>query len=319
MPLNITIVIPVYDDWLSLERLASEIHAVLGRAPFDYQMVVVDDASPTEMPASRAERELPANFRGTTLLRLRKNLGHQRAIAVGLVEVHSKQNTDLTVIMDGDGEDSPGDIERLVHASTASGCTSVVFASRSKRMEGRLFRWSYELYRLVHWLAVGPVPRVGNFSVVPAKFVSSLVVDPNLWNHYAAAVFASRLPHETVPTPRAKRYAGKSKLSFNSLVVHGISALACYSEKIGVRAILTSSILLGLIALAMTVVFGVRFFTPLAVPGWATMVAGFLVTFSLQVLMLGFAFSLLILARRQDVGFIPLRDVDIYVLERRVL
>lgn len=127
------------------------------------------------------------------------------------------------------------------------------------------------------------------------------------------------MPRRTVPTPRGRRYAGRGKLTFNSLVVHGFSALACYSEKIGVRAILASSIFLGLILIAIAVVFGIRLFTPFAVPGWATMMVGFLVTFSLQVLMLGFAFSLLILARRQDVGFIPVRDADIYVRDRRVL
>ena len=319
MPLTITIVIPVYDDWPSLERLLEDTHAELGNRELNYEILIVDDASLSTGPTASEKRGVPDNCKGIRVLRLRRNLGHQRAIAVGLVETDLKNDSDLVVVMDGDGEDSPAHIQLLIDASSANDFSSIVFARRAKRMEGPLFRWSYELYCLLHWLAVGAVPRVGNFSVVPAKFLAPLVIDSNLWNHFAATVFASRLPHTTVPIPRAKRYAGKSKLNFNALVVHGISALACYSDRIGVRAVITSSILLGLTFSGVLLVCAVRFFTPLAIPGWATMATGFLLSLSLQVLTLGFAFCLLILSRRQDVGFIPLKDAGIYILERHVL
>lgn len=316
--LQVSILIPVYDDWESLAHLLRDIHAQLGGASFTYDVTVIDDASPTHMPQLSNENR-PANCVAIQLLRLRKNVGHQRAIAVGLVEMHSRADADFVIVMDGDGEDAPQHIPLLLEASLENDGSAIVFARRSKRLEGTGFRIGYELYCGLHRVLVGEVPRVGNFSVIPARFIPALVVDANLWNHYAATVLASRLPQKRVRIPRSKRYAGKSKLNFNALVVHGISALACYSERIGVRALAASSVLLALIFLAVLVVSGIRLFTPLAIPGWASTVTGFLLTFSLQVLTLALAFCLLILARRQDVGFVPLRDAAFYVEERRVL
>ena len=44
--------------------------------------------------------------------------------------------------------------------------------------------------------------RVGNFSVIPRDLLSRLVVVSELWNHYAAAVFKSRLPFVTLKGER---------------------------------------------------------------------------------------------------------------------
>jgi hypothetical protein len=253
------------------------------------------------------------------LLRLRKNLGHQRAIAVGLVDIYSQSDSDVLVVLDGDGEDSPSDIGRLIEACVASGLSKGVFAQRTRRFDSALFKVGYELYCLLHRIAVGGIPRVGNFSALPRKFLSALVVDPRLWNHYAAAVFASRLPRTTVPIARGKRYEGQSKLRFNDLVIHGLSALACYSEKIGVRVMTITTALLIMSLCGVLVVTGIHFFTVLAIPAWATLLTAILLILGIHLLTLGFVFCLVILSQRQHVSFLPIRDVQIYILERRSL
>jgi len=209
MGLKLTILIPVYDDWPSLERLLDDVHAKMEEAGWSYQVLVVDDASPTEKtPTPEGERGSNDRLRGT-ILRLRMNLGHQRAIAVGLVALHLECDSDLVIIMDGDGEDSPRDIVRLVDACRATELSEVVFARRTRRLESLTFRVGYELYCLLHRVAVGEAPRVGNFSAVPRRFLAALAIDPNLWNHFAATVFCltpaasdvTYAPRETVFRP----------------------------------------------------------------------------------------------------------------------
>lgn len=286
---------------------------------WSYEIVIVDDGSPNEMPAGSEIQTKPKNCLGLTLLRLRKNLGHQRAIAVGLVDIYSQSDSDVLVVLDGDGEDSPSDIGRLIDACVAGGLSKVVFARRTRRFNSTLFKVAYELYCLLHYLAVGEMPRVGNFSALPRKFLSALVVDPRLWNHFAAAIFASRLPRTTVPVSRGQRYEGRSKLRFNDLVIHGLSALACYSEQIGVRVMTITAGLLIMSLCGVLVVAGIHFFTVLAIPAWAMLLTVVLLTFGIQLLMLGFVFCLVILSQRQHVSFLPIRDVQIYILERRSL
>ena len=95
-------------------------------------------------------------------LRLRRNLGHQRAICVGLAQfegIGRYTSIDTCVVMDADGEDAPADVPRLLAAFAEGNGTHAVFASRLKRSEGLLFRFSYATYRLVHRVLTGlPVP-----------------------------------------------------------------------------------------------------------------------------------------------------------------
>jgi len=319
MASKLTILIPVYNDWPSLSQLLGEIHAHMADEGWAYEILVVDDASTIEMPSPPPKGSRPSSCVGETILRLRKNLGHQRAIAVGLVVLDRECDSDLVIIMDGDGQDSPRDISRLAEACFATELSEIVFARRTKRLESAAFKAGYQLYCLLHRIAVGQVPRVGNFSAVPRQFLTALAIDPNLWNHFAATVFASRLPHKTLATPRGQRYLGQSKLNFNSLVIHGLSALACYSETIGVRLVLASAAFLTMNFIGLLIVAGIRFLTPLAIPGWATLATGVLILVGIQLLTLGLAFSLVILSRRQEVTLLPKEEVLRYILERRSL
>ena len=98
-----------------------------------------------------------------------------------------------------------------------------------------MFRAFYLFYRLLHWLLTGRVVRVGNFSVLPASALSRLVVMSELWNHYAGAVFRSKLPYERIPTDRGVRLGGRSHMRLIDLVVHGISGIATL-EKVAASA-----------------------------------------------------------------------------------
>lgn len=316
--MTLAILIPVYDDYPSLNRVIAQIHSTLSARSDAYEIFVVDDASPRAR-IYLSEPARPGNCMAVTLLRLRKNLGHQRAIAVGLVYICARTHHDLVVVMDGDGEDAPSDIPRLVTACVENGQTKAVFARRTRRWSGALFKFGYEAYCLLHRVAVGSVPRVGNFCALPRTLLDQLVVDPNLWNHFAAAAFSSRLPIAQLPTARGRRYEGQSKLRLNDLIIHGLSALACYSEKIGVRVLLATGAMLALSAMGMAIVMGLRLFTTRAIPGWATVATGVLLILSAQILTFGVAFCLVVLSRRQSGAFLPARDALIYLAEQRAL
>ena len=101
------------------------------------------------------------------MLRLRRNLGHQRAIAVGLAYVEDRFKHDAVVVMDSDGEDDPSDVPRLLELLRAEGGRAIVFAERTRRSESWSFRFFYGLYKLLHRVLTGHGVRVGNFSAIP--------------------------------------------------------------------------------------------------------------------------------------------------------
>jgi glycosyltransferase involved in cell wall biosynthesis len=80
-----------------------------------------------------------------SILRLRRNVGHQRAIAIGLAYAEAANCCDIAVVMDGDGEDRPEDVPRLIDELLRLDGSHVVFAERTRRSEGVVFVTMYAL------------------------------------------------------------------------------------------------------------------------------------------------------------------------------
>ena len=307
MPPDLTLLIPVFNDWPSVEALLRDLDAALADHAISADLLVVDDCSHTAVPDALPSTP-PKAIVGIDVLRLRRNLGHQRAIAIGLAFLFARDQSRPVLLMDGDGEDRPADVPVLFEEFRGLGGTRVVFASRTRRSESRWFRLCYGMYRAVHRVLTGISVRVGNFSVLPASALSTLVVVSELWNHYAAAVFKAQLQYTTVALPRGTRYLGQSRMNFTGLVIHGLSAISVFGDVVGGRLLAAAAALGGLAILGLLAVVGIRFGTALAIPGWATVAGGLLLLLLCQLLVACLLFVFVILAARTSLTFLPLRD-----------
>lgn len=306
------IVIPVYNDWESLNRLLPMIDDALDSSGLAADILVADDGSQQTQPTSwncdwKGVREMRT-------LRLKRNVGHQRAICVALCHLNAQKDCERVIIMDGDGEDVPADIPRLLSELGSGTGARVVFAERTKRSEGWLFSLFYFLYRTLHRVLVGHRVRVGNFSAMNRQCLESLCISWELWNHYAAAVFASRQPMSLVPTSRGKRLAGESRMNFPALVMHGLSALSVFSDRISTRLLLCSAVGSATAVLGLIAVTSIRLTTNLAIPGWATNAFGLLLLLLVQIVAFMLTACLVVLFTRGLSQFIPARDFEYFVL-----
>ena len=311
-PAPLAVVIPVYNDWSSVIPLIEHLDGKLREHNREIDLFLLDDASSQPFDATSLSDDLTA-IRCIQHLRLRRNLGHQRAIAIGLAHLAQQHNYDAVIVMDGDGEDSPADVESLLKKSESERHRKIVFAERTKRSETLWFRIGYCFFRLLHWMLTGRGCRVGNFSVIPRERLESLVVVTELWNHYAASAFASRQPYTTVPTERAKRLDGKSHMNFVGLVTHGLSAISVYAETVGVR-LLCTSLLLMVFALAGSIgIFLFRAGAATFAPAWTTTAVSAIAVILAQAIMFLLLFSFVVLAGRNASTFLPLRDYHHFV------
>jgi hypothetical protein len=316
---SVVILIPLFNDWASFAELVDRLDVVLGEQGLRADVLVVDDGSTIGPSADGVVHRLLSAVRRVDVLGLRRNLGHQRAIAIGLAYVESRLKCDAVVVMDGDGEDAPEDVPRLLARLWEEGGRTIVFAERSRRSESWSFNVFYALYKLLHVLLVGQRVRVGNFSAVPRLRLSSLVAVSELWNHYAASVVQSRQPWCTIPTRRAKRLRGESAMNFVALVAHGLSAISVYSDVVGVRLLVVATAMAGFALVGLCAAVFTRLATNLAIPGWATYTAGLLLVLLLQSVLLAATFSFVILSGRHGSAFLPVRDYGYYVGEVRTL
>jgi glycosyltransferase involved in cell wall biosynthesis len=317
--MKIVIVMPVYEDWDSAIELCRKIDVVISEQnSLRARILLVDDGSavnthPGEIPFR------PKSLENISVLVLRRNLGHQRAIAIGLAHIQHHLEGDAVVVMDADGEDRPEDIPLLVNAMRTAERPLSVFAERGKRLEKAPFRMFYQCYRILHKVFTGRDIRFGNFSVMPWLHLESLVVFPELWNHYAATIVKSRMPYVRVRADRAVRITGRSRMDFVSLVIHGMSALFANQEVVGTRLlVLDLFIMAGLFAVIATVL-GVKLFTDLAIPGWATTVIGMLFILVSQTFIASFMLVFSIMMNRSQLGFLPIRDYSWFVLRDTTL
>lgn len=304
--MRLVVLMPVYDDWEVVGKLLPRLGEVLAESGQSATLVVIDDGSHERGVSPTLP---PVGFADGTVVRLRRNLGHQRAICVGLAWIHAHLPGSTIVVMDADGEDDPGDVPRLLASFAAAGGEEVVFAARRRRSESHAFRIGYLAYRMLHRVLVGLPVRVGNFSVLPWSGLRRLVVAEELWNHYAAAVVRGRLPRHEVPTHRAHRLAGSSRMRFVPLVLHGLSAIAVFADIVSVRLLVA-----GAIAAPAALVVAIASLEALAIQTSAVALAGlFLSVAVFQVVGFGGLLAVGALAGRRGGGFLPERDAFAFV------
>jgi polyisoprenyl-phosphate glycosyltransferase len=305
---TVCIIMPVYEDWESAFQVCGRIDRVYSQdSSVTASVLFIDDGSRSN-PCPESVPWRPQALQSVAVLSLRRNLGHQRAIAVGLSYIFENRKADAVVVMDSDGEDQPEDIPKLLESMNNDGRPVAVFAERGKRFESLTFRTLYQCYRAVHQLLVGHDIRFGNFSALPWSHIESLTAYSELWNHYAAAFLKARLPYVRRRIDRGKRIAGKSHMRFVDLVIHGLSAWFANQEVVATRLLVLTILFSILLIIPMGAVAAIRLFTDRGVPGWATNTIGLLVILDVQSLIASFMLVFSIMVNRSHLGFVPVRD-----------
>ena len=311
--IDIIICIPVFNDWTAALELIRNIQLTLSTKA-KVRIVLIDDGS-TEQPDLNTLRSFPTPQFSVEIITLVTNIGHQRAIAIGLSAIEAKCTSDVIIVMDGDGEDNPAHISDLLKQVDVGPVPSIVLARRNRRSEGVFFKLGYKCFKFLHRGLTGIACDIGNFSAIPSNWLRQLTHTPELWNHYAATVISSKIPVRKVDCPRGLRYSGQSKMNITSLVTHGLRAISVFGETVGVRLSIALGAI-GLISFAGLIgVILIRIFTDLAIPGWATNATGLLLILCVNFLMLTAMSLLFILGARSTTEFIPARDWEIFVAE----
>lgn len=312
--MRVVILMPLRDDWKCASVLIRQLDQVLHSQSCTADVLLVDDDSQQGWERAAFQWNYVA-VQSIRTLRLRLSVGHQRAIAIGLTYAHTKTRCDALLIMDADGEDTPSGVSELLQAFRQDHGALLIFAERSRRSDAFLFRCLYGAYKILHRLLTGLSVRVGNFSIVPPAYLNTLVVQSELWNHYAASVFRSKRPFRMIPIPRGRRIAGTSKMNFVALVAHGLSAISVFGDLVSTRLLIVSFVGF-LLATGGMIALAVGLFAHQAIPGWAVYATGGLAVIFMQFITMAAIFTFLMLANRTNLGFVPLRDCSLFIAEQ---
>lgn len=283
---DLYILIPVYNDYTSLFVLAGRIQEVLEREALRAVLVIADDGS-AELPPWPENGRAWSRLSRIQQVVLKRNVGHQSAIAIGLYHLSLLSPECPVIVMDGDGEDDPAYIPDLFQKYRET--RAIVFCRRARRSESVFFRLFYLLYKLIFHLATGRSISFGNFSLLPARHLPRLISYPELWWHFAATIIKAGMPYTSIATRRRKRIAGRPAMNLYSLITHAIKSMMVFGEIVIARFLFFSVLVILFSLAAIGAVIAIKLFTELAIPGWAS----YLLTGFLNIMVLAVSISIL--------------------------
>jgi len=271
----LVVVTPVYEDAQASSQLFRELAAVFRRQVY---IVAVDDGS-VRQPVDAGS--IASAAVDGVVLTLRRNVGHQRAIAIGLSFVAENMPTaSLVVVMDSDGEDLPSSIPSLLD-KLESPDIDVVVARRKSRVETLRFKMFYAVYKWLFRMLTGRRIDFGNFMALKATAVRRLAAMQELWIHVAGCALTSKLRLATCPQDRGPRYAGQSKMNFVGLALHGFKGLMVFAEDVLVRVGIACALVAALSVLGGIASVALKL-SGFATPGWFSVAVGILFLVFLQ-------------------------------------
>ena len=252
---KIIILIPVFNDWESLKKLLTEIENIIKNFPeIIIECVVVNDASTISKPELRK----PEKIKSLKILNMKENRGHARCNAFGIRYIIQNEKFDYLILMDGDGEDRPLELDSLIKEALKNSNCSVV-AKRVKRSEGIFFQFLYLMHKIITYFFTGKKINFGNYTCLTKKDAEIISSKPSLWSSYSGTIKKNLSNLVEINSIRGTRYFGPSKMSLYKLIIHSFSIIAVFKLNVFFRSGFIISLLfllksfLGIFALVTTI------------------------------------------------------------------
>lgn len=216
--MRFSIVVPVYNEAGNVLPLIEEIYRLLARAG-DYEMLFVDDGSDdgTADLLTRA-RERYVRLR---VLHHDQRTGQSAALLSGVRAAYS----DTIVTLDGDGQNDPVDIERLLDAFEAAGDGRLlVTGQRTDRRDSIDRRWSSRIANGVRGQLLGDeTPDTGcGIKVFSRALYLELPSFDHMHRFLPALVKAEGGRVQSVPVHHRPRARGRSKYGIHNRLWAGL-------------------------------------------------------------------------------------------------
>lgn len=281
MNIELSVVVPVYNEEETLQELARRLRQVLAKTVSSWEVLFVDDGSRDRSweIITRLAQEDP-RVRG---LRFSRNFGHQMAFFAGIEHARG----DAVVIMDGDLQDPPELIPELL-AKHRQGY-EVVYAVRAARHGETFFKkfTATLFYRLFAKLTSLNLPLdTGDFRLMGKRAVEAFRQLPERHRFTRGLVTWLGFSQIGVPYERAPRYAGTSKYPLRKMLRLAFDAITSFSHAPLQVATWLGFLLSGFAFVYIVVGIALRF-AGVFWPDYTTLVAAMLLLGGVQLVMVG--------------------------------
>jgi len=261
---ELSIVVPLFNEEEIISELIQRINAACMTATDNFELIIVNDGSKDQTLPSLLD--LTTNVPELAIVDLSRNFGHMQAVSAGLNFSSGK----AVVIMDGDLQDPPEIIPEMMEKWKNG--AEIVLACRTERNEKRFQKAMTSIfYRIIKTIGEIPIPeQVGTFCLLDKRIVNIINEMPERARFFAGLRAWAGFRTEIIEYKRPERKNGHSKVGLLgqlNLAKRGIISFSNWPLVWLSRLSLLASIGLFLFGIC---IMGIKFFSDLAIPGWAS-------------------------------------------------
>ena len=248
---KVAIVSPYYNEQETILDFLTEINRVIKEINliYEFEIYLIDDGSfdKTFNELERFNTKLPL-----TVIKLRKNYGHQIALSMGLRHL---KNSDYVIALDSDLQDPPEYIKEILLALDRG--NDVVLTYRFQREDQLLKKvTAFLYYRLLRFFSREKfVLDSGDYWGINLKALERLQeYQKNKMIFFRGQLVQLGLKNEIVQIKRHKRLKGKSKYGVKKMIRLALSGFFCTTTFLS-RVFLYKLFLLFLINFSLSLIF----------------------------------------------------------------
>ena len=229
--MDISVIIPFYNEEGNLESLFSEINESLNKITRNWELILVNDGS-NDTSEVEAKKIVNAN-NNVRLVSFTRNFGQTAAWAAGF----DLAKGNLLITLDGDGQNDPADIGRMIEVMEINKA-DVITGWRKKRQDSfsRSFM-SKMANRIVNWAMKANIHDSGcSLRIIKREAIKDLILYGEMHRLFPFLLAGTGMRVIEHPVNHRPRTKGKSKYGFSRtfkviLDLITIKFLSSYSTK----------------------------------------------------------------------------------------
>lgn len=277
----LSVISPIYRGEKMLNELVSRISTSVETFTDDYEIILVNDASPDNSWAEIVKAcAASAKVKGVNLSR---NYGQENAVAAGLAQTKG----DFVVVLDCDLQDRPEEIPNLYYKAMEG--WDVVLARRIERQDSFLKKLSSTIFHAVfdYLSGINTDKTIGNFGIYCRAIIEAYINIPEQIKSFSSMIQQLGFKTTTIDVEHARRSEGESTYTLGKLLSLAFNTIISNSNK-PLQLAVSSGFIMSILSLSIAAynvlakVMGL-----IDVPGYTFTVFSIWFTFGLQLSFFG--------------------------------
>ena len=279
--MDISVVVPLYNEEESLPELFAWIERVMNANGFSYEVIFVNDGSTDRswQVIEQLQAQAPDKVRG---IKFRRNYGKSPALFCGFEQAQG----DVVITMDADLQDDVNAVDGFIDGFCNG--NEIVYGVRSARKKDTWFKrtTAEAFYKVFEWMGAETVPDHADYRLMSRETLDALSEYHEV-NLFLRGIVPT-LGYQTskVYYERGEREAGESKYPLKKMIAFAIQGITSFSTK-PLSFVTGAGLLSILVAIGMFVYVLVSLGFGHAIAGWGSMMISIWLIGGLIMLSLG--------------------------------